>query len=130
MGGAVSRREAGFTLVEVVVAFAIVAMVLAGLYSLMAGALRGEAGAAVRNQALAAARAHLESIGIEQPLTAGETTGVYATGVPWRLAIEPVETLSYRGQAFRVVLEPLSPTGKPLARFETFKLVPRTNRRE
>jgi general secretion pathway protein I len=126
----VSRREAGFTLVEVVVAFAIAAIVLGGLYSLMAGALRGEAGAAARDQALAAARAHLEAIGIEQPLTAGEATGVYATGVPWRLAIEPVETLSYRGQAFRVVLEPLSPTGKPLARFETFKLAPRTSRRE
>jgi prepilin-type N-terminal cleavage/methylation domain-containing protein len=125
VGGIVNRREAGFTLVEVVVAFAIAAMVLGGLYALMAGALRGEAGAVARDQAVAAARAHLEAIGIEQPLAAGETTGVYATGVPWRLAIEPVETRSYRGRAFRIVLEPLDPTGKPLARFETFKLVPR-----
>jgi hypothetical protein len=87
----------------------------------------GEAGAMARDQALAAARAHLASIGIEQPLAAGETAGVYDTGVPWRLAIEPFETLSSRGQAFRIVREPLGPTGKPLARFETFKLAPRAN---
>src|SRR5262245_46074564 len=99
-------------------------MVLGGLYALMAGALRGEASAVARDQVLAVARAHLELIGVEQPLGAGETTGVYAAGVPWRLAIEPVETPSYRGRAFRIVLEPLGPTGKPLARFETFKLVP------
>jgi general secretion pathway protein I len=123
----VTRREAGFTLVEVVVAFAIAAVVLGALYTLMAGALRGEGGAAARDQALAVARAHLEAIGIEQPLAAGETTGVYPNGVPWRLAIEPVETPSYRGQAFRIVLEPLSATGKPLARLETFRLVPRAN---
>lgn len=121
-----SRREAGFTLVEVVVAFAIAAMVLGGLYTLMGGALRGEARATARDQALAAARAHLEAIGIEEPLAPGRTTGVYTTGVPWRLSIEPVKTLSHTGRAFRIVLEPLGPKGRPLARLETFKLVPDT----
>ena len=121
------QREAGFTLVEVLVAFAIVAMVLAGLYQLIAGAFRGEARAKVHEQALALARAHLAAIGIEQPLAPGETTGVYATGFAWRLTVEPVETLSYKGRAFRIVLEPLDRTGKPLARLETFKLAPRAN---
>src|SRR5262245_50693391 len=127
VGGTVNRREAGFTVVEVVVAFAIAAIVLGGLYSLMTGALRGEATTVVREHALVAARGHLESIGIEELLAAGETMGVYATGVPWRLTISPVETHSYRGQAFRIVLEPLNATGKPLVRLETFKLAPRAN---
>jgi general secretion pathway protein I len=127
MGLAMKQREAGFTLVEVVVAFAIVALVLGGLYHLMADALRGETRAKVHEQALALASAHLEAIGIEQALAPGETTGVYVTGRAWRLTIEPVETLSYRGGAFRIVLEPLDRTGKPLARLETFKLVSRAN---
>jgi general secretion pathway protein I len=124
------QREAGFTLVEVVVAFAIVALVLGGLYHLMADALRGETRAKVNEQALALASAHLEAIGIDRALEPGDTTGVYATGLAWRLTIEPIETLSYRGQAFRIVLEPLDRSGKPLLRLETFKLVSRTNRGE
>ncbi len=121
----VIRDEAGFTLVEVVVAFAVVVLVLASIYHAVAGAYRGEARAQVRDQALAQARAHLEVIGIEQPFELGETTGTYVTGVAWRLTIAPVEALAYKGQAFRIVLEPLDHSGHPLLRLETFKLRPR-----
>ena len=69
------RDEAGFTLVEVVVAFAVVVLVLASIYHAVAGAYRGEARAQVRDQALAQARAHLEVIGIEQPLRARRDHG-------------------------------------------------------
>lgn len=58
LGGAVRRGEAGFTLVEVLIAFAIVALVLASIYHAIAEAYRGEARAQAREQALAQARAH------------------------------------------------------------------------
>ena len=119
------RDEAGFTLVEVVVAFAVVVLVLASIYHAVAGAYRGEARAQVRDQTLAQARAHLEAIGIEQPFELGETTGTYVTGMAWRLTITPVEALAYKGQAFRLVLEPLDHGGHPFFRLETFKLRPR-----
>lgn len=121
------RSEAGFMLIEALVAFAIVALVLASIYHAIAEAYRGEARAQVREQALAQARAHLETIGVEQQLAPGETSGTYASGVAWRLAVAPVNTLAYKGRAFRIVLEPLDENGQPMLRLETFKLAPQTN---
>ena len=121
------RRDAGFTLVEVLVAFTIVTIVLAALYQAIAGAYRGYARAQVREQTLALARAQLEAVGIEAPLQSGVSTGAYATGVVWHLTVEPAETASYKGQAFRILLEALDPGGRPLLRLETFKLDLRTN---
>jgi type II secretion system protein I len=116
------RREAGFTLVEVVVAFAIVTVILAALYQAIAGAYRGYARTQLREQTLALLRAQLEAVGSEEPLQPGERSGTYATGVAWRLTVEPTETASYRGRAFRILLEALDPGGKSLLRLETFKL--------
>jgi general secretion pathway protein I len=118
----VRRRDAGFTLVEVIVAFAIVTLVLAALYQAIAGAYRGYARVQVREQTLALARAQLDAVGVEGPLQPGETTGTYATGVVWRLAVEPVETAAPRGRAFRILLEARDSGGKPFLRLETFKL--------
>jgi hypothetical protein len=113
-------------MVEVLVAFTIVIVVLAALYQAVAGAYRGYARVQVREQTLALARAHLEAVGIEGALQPGEDTGRYATGVAWHLTIEPVETESYRGRAFRIVLEALDHGDQPLLRLETFKLDLRT----
>jgi general secretion pathway protein I len=116
------RNEAGFTLIEVVVAFAIVTIILAALYQAIAGAWRGFARTQVREETLVLARAQLEAIGVEEPLQAGERSGTYASGVAWRLTLEPAGTASSRGRAFQVVLEALDAGGKPLLRLETFKL--------
>jgi general secretion pathway protein I len=121
------RHDAGFTVVEVLVAFAIVTIVLAALYQTVAGAYRGYARVQVREQALALARAQLETVGIETPPQPGESTGTYTTGVAWRMTVEPVQTASYMGRAFRVLLQVLDHGGQPLLRLETFKLDPRTN---
>jgi general secretion pathway protein I len=120
-------RNAGFALVEVLVAFAIVTIVLAALYQAVAGAYRGYARVQVREQTLALARAHLEAIGIDAPLQPGESTGTYPTGVAWHLTVEPVETASAKGRGFRVLLQALDPAGRPLLGLETFKLDARTN---
>src|SRR5262245_41690513 len=127
MGRAMKRHDAGFTLVEVIVAFTIVTMVLAALYYSIAGAYRGYAQTQLREQTLALARAHLDVIGIEEPLQPGDSTGTYATGVVWRLTFEPVETAAHKGRAFHILLEALDHGGQPLLRLETFKLVPDSN---
>ena len=121
------RHDRGFTVIEVLVAFAIVAIVLTALYQAVACAYRGYARVQVREQTLALARAHLEAVGIETPLQPGESTGTYATGVAWHLTVEPVETASYKGRAFRLLLQALDPAGQPLLRLETFKLDPQIN---
>jgi len=116
------RRDAGFALVEVLVAFAIVTIVLAALYQSVAGTYRGYARVQVREQTLALARAQLEAVGTDAPLQPGESSGTYATGVAWRLTVEPVETASYRGRAFRILLQTLDAGGHPLVGLETFKV--------
>jgi prepilin-type N-terminal cleavage/methylation domain-containing protein len=116
------RSEAGFTLIEVIVAFAVATIILAALYQAIAGAWRGFARTQVREETLALARAQLEAIGVEGPLQPGERSGTYATGIAWRLTVEPAGTASSRGRAFRVLLEALDAGGKPLLRLETFKL--------
>src|SRR5262249_29749291 len=121
------RHNAGFTVVEVLVAFAIVTIVLAALYQTVAGAYRGYGGGQVGEQTLVLARAQLEAVGIEPPLQPGESTGTYATGVAWHLTVEPVETVSYKGRAFRVLLQALDRGGRSILRLETFKLDLRTN---
>src|SRR5258707_14025960 len=121
------RRDAGFTLVKVLVAFTIVTIILAALYQAIAGAYRGYARAQVREQTLALARAHLEAVGIEGPLQPGESAGTYATGVVWHLTVEPAETASYNGQPFRILLEAFDHGGQPLLRLDTFKLDLRAN---
>jgi general secretion pathway protein I len=121
------RQDAGFTLVEVVVAFAIVTIILAALYQAIAGAYRGYARVQVREQTLALARAQLEAVGFEGPLQPSQSTGTYPTGVVWHLTVEPVETASYRGRAFRILLEAIDHGDRPLVRLETFKLDLRTN---
>jgi len=121
------RNDAGFTVVEVIVAFTIVTIVLAALYHSIGGAYRGYARTQMQEQTLALVRAHLEVIGVEETLQPGESTGTYATGVVWRLAVEPVETAAYKGRAFRILLEAVDHAGQPLLRFETFKLDLRTN---
>src|SRR5262245_31952831 len=121
------RHDAGLTLVEVLVALAILTMVLAAHYASIAGAYRGYAQTQLREQALALARAHLDVIGIEEPLQPGDSAGTYATGVVWRLAIEPVESAAHKGRAFHILLEALDHGGQPLLRLETFKLVPDSN---
>jgi len=123
------RGEAGFTLVEVLVAFAILSMALAGLYQALAGAHRGDARTKTYMQALAFARAHLETVGMEPPPAAGQSSGVYAEGLAWRLSVERAGAGGRKGQAFRVVLEALDKAGKPLLRLETFRLGPRENQR-
>lgn len=121
------RWDAGFALVEVVVAFAIVTIILAALYQAVAGAYRGYARVQVREHTLALARAQLEAIGIEAPLRPGESSGTYTTGVAWHLTVEPVETASYKGRGFRVLLQTLDSGGRPLLGLETFKLDAHTN---
>jgi prepilin-type N-terminal cleavage/methylation domain-containing protein len=69
------RSEAGFTLIEVVVAFAIVTIVLAALYQAIAGAWRGFARTQVREETLVLARAQLEAIGAERAVEAGLGAG-------------------------------------------------------
>ena len=89
-GRAISAgREAGFTLVEVLVAFAIMSIVLLTLFSGLSTALLGDRRAEFTRIALRLAKTELETIGIGGSLTPGETIGQFENGMEWRLLVRP-----------------------------------------
>ena len=82
-------RRGGFTLVEVLVAFAIAALSLAALMQVFATGLRGAATSEAYARAVMLAETRLASVGVEAPLEAGESTGRFDDDYRWRLTVEP-----------------------------------------
>jgi general secretion pathway protein I len=83
-----NSRAQGFTLLEVLVAFIILALVMGALLQIFSGGLRTTEIA--RNHAVGAllAESKLAAIGIEEPLVAGERTGTFDNGYRWRYSID------------------------------------------
>jgi general secretion pathway protein I len=85
----IDERKAGFTLVEVLVAFAILSIVLLALFSGLSTALFGDRRAQFTRIALTMAKAKLETVGIDSPLTPGVTVGRFENGMEWRQSVRP-----------------------------------------
>lgn len=90
LGGTTRRRQRGYTLVEVIVAFALLALALTLLLGTLSGAVRqvrwsGDAGnAALHAQSL------LDTVGFGSPLEPGRSDGEFEGGrYRWSLAIAP-----------------------------------------
>jgi prepilin-type N-terminal cleavage/methylation domain-containing protein len=84
-----NEHEAGFTLVEVLVAFAILSIVLLALLSGLSTALFGDRRAEFTRSALRLAKAELETAGVDKPLTPGVSIGRFENGMEWRLSVQP-----------------------------------------
>jgi len=80
--------QAGFTLLEVLVALLLLAAVLAPAYQLLSGGGRAVLAAERRAGALAIAEAQITSLGVERRLAAGRFTG-QAEGWRWVVRITP-----------------------------------------
>ena len=82
------RREAGFTLVEALVAMAVFTLVISALYQGLSGGWRGLRRAEGSELALKVAEAQLASAGIETPLVPSTQSGV-TSGISWTSEISP-----------------------------------------
>jgi general secretion pathway protein I len=82
--------EAGFTLLEVIVAFAISALAVALLYEGATGGLGATAQAARATEAVLLARSHLAAVGHGEAIAPQETHGVDGHGYSWQLRIRPI----------------------------------------
>lgn len=85
-----ARGDAGFTLIEVLVALAIAAL---GLSALMAAAGQGMRNVTVANTYLEATRraqTRLDIVGVIAPPVAGERFGDDGGGFTWRVRLSPV----------------------------------------
>ena len=85
------ESERGFTLVELLVSLAILAVALAVLFGAISTSL--DRTRKDRDEALAASlvQSLLARAGSERPLAAGETSGVYSNGYHWRLVVSPYD---------------------------------------
>jgi len=85
------RGARGFTLIEVVAAFAILALGLAMTMQIAAGGLRQTRQAADYTEAALLAQTVLDTAGVGEKLEIGETSGDWEGGFSWTLTVSPYE---------------------------------------
>ena len=87
----VKRDQAGFSLLEVLVAFAILALSLGVLLQIFSKAMTTTATSETYALAVALAEARLNAVGSEIPLEEGVHTGDPEQGMDWIVYIEPYQ---------------------------------------
>ncbi len=87
--GRVRRPSGGFTLLEVLVAFAVLAVSLGVLFQIFSTGTRASRAAEAYTHATLLAESKLAAVGIEEPLDEGERTGEFDNGFDWRVAVRP-----------------------------------------
>lgn len=82
-------KSGGFTLLEVLVALAILALALAAVLGAVADSLAGADRAQALLRATLAAQALLDGAGLDRPLHPGRHSGIAPDGAGWSLEITP-----------------------------------------
>ena len=85
------NRTRGFTLLEVLVAFTILAVGLVALLRAFSSGLRGLDAAETASIAVQHARSKMAEVGSVMPLEPGAEEGAFDDDFRWRVAIEPHE---------------------------------------
>ena len=89
------KRNSGFTLIEVLIAFAILALVLGVTLRALSSGLSHERTAGLATARVLEARSILDRLGSDIPLEEGTAGGQLATGEDWILTVsraEPTES--------------------------------------
>lgn len=82
--------QAGFTLLEVLVAFTVLALMLGALLPSFSTGLRSFDTAEAAVQAVLLAQSRIEAVGIETPMEEGEQRGTFEDGSEWVLRVRQV----------------------------------------
>lgn len=114
-------RQAGFSLLEIMVAFAILAMSLGVLLSIFSGGLRSAMLAEEYQEALAIAESQMAKAGVEIELAPGQISGEELGKYAWAVIITPFELLQTKQSNAQVqtpsVLQPQQAQTSNLAAF-------------
>jgi general secretion pathway protein I len=87
------RRRNGFTLIETLVAFAVLALAMSQLMAALSGAAQNESRADFFLRASREGQSQLDALGVEGRVVRGETNGSYDDGLLWSLTVEPYVTV-------------------------------------
>jgi general secretion pathway protein I len=86
------RGQAGFTLIEIVVAFVLLSLVLATGFEIFSGGLRRVGDLENYSRAVVIAQSRIAAAGAEEPLRAGQTQGeTEDRHFRWTMAVAPFE---------------------------------------
>ena len=124
-----SRNDSkGFTLVEVLVAFTILALTLVVLLQLFGGGLRAVSASERHLMATMLARSVLAGLGAETPILAGEKADDIGDGYRWATRIAQSQTIASikEGNQLHVPYEvqvEISWNGRPVTTLTTLRLV-------
>jgi general secretion pathway protein I len=120
-----SEPEAGFSLIEALVAMAIAALAMTAIYGVIGTGVRAEARVRAQMEVATIARSHIDALGTDGALAPGESTGRYGNGIAWRLTV--TELPGKEGGKARAVwlsLQTFDSAGRPIVGFETAKVTP------
>ncbi len=81
----------GFSLLEVLVAFIVLSLSLGVLMRIFSGGLGNIGEAEHYSRAVAIAESRLAAMGVESPLTEGESSGEEGNGYKWQTSVRPFE---------------------------------------
>ncbi len=107
-----ANNSRGFSLIEVVVSFIILALALGALMSGLAAGVRGTDRAAQASLALLYAESLLAETGASVPLAVGETTGERDGGYRWKRDIRPYPVKPAEGVTPYQVSISVTPPGR------------------
>lgn len=96
------NRAEGFTLLEVLIAFALLAVTLGATHQVFGSGLKAVERAEQRAVAGLHAQALLDRLGLDLPLRPGTTEGRFEDGQAWRLTIAPRDPEAVGEQLYRV----------------------------
>lgn len=101
-----ARDQRGFTLIEVLVAFAVLAMLLGAIYQTFSSGLNASARAERRAVAALHAQSVLAALGSGEPISQGEATGELDGGYRWQTSVRLLESAgeTARLDAFEVIV--------------------------
>lgn len=88
------RPEAGFTLIEVIVALVIAVMGLTAMFRAISDGMMSVEVATRHTTAVRYAQSHLEELGVTRPLRPGEQRGTDKDGYAWLLRVTPLASRS------------------------------------
>jgi general secretion pathway protein I len=123
------KRQRGFTLIEIIVALAILAVALGALFQSFSTGLRATAVTDRQAAAIMFAQSLLDRIGQDIPLAASERAGVSEEGLRWSITITPSPLIAPERRAdspllpFDVVVTVAGDGGRPLT-LTTLRLAP------